>query len=360
MAQGASFRVYQLAVGDESGSMDATEHNQKGDMFYIDKMQFTASISYSTEKTDVSSDETTFEIYNLNHESSEKFKRNGATIMLRAGYDTQFERDESGEIIMDYNSLPIIYMGTILWASTVKRGTDKVTKVICSSDAMERDVIKASIGYAPKTKKADVIKDLAKKMGFSTLELDLASLGDKAYVSGLSIYGSVAKALNKVCQENGLMWFTQNKQIRIMPIEAMPKDTAWEVWPFQVIDSVEGYYKRNQSVKKPPKKTTHSRGKHKAKTPAAPKREDTTRTTTAQEDGSKLNTTIKTGLKFKTFLDGRFKLGDNVVIRGSDEYLEQINNANGEFRIISIAHDLDFMGGSWTTELELISASDNA
>lgn len=354
MADGASFRVYQLAVGEEATDINGSEHNQKENMFYVDKLQFTASIHYSTEKTDVSSDETTFEIFNLNHESSQKFKRSGATIMLRAGYDTQFKRDSNGEIIMDYDSLPIIYMGKVIWASTVKRGVDKVTKVICSSDAAERDVMKVSVSYKPKTTKADVIRDLVKRMGFSVLDMDLTSLADTAYPSGMAVYGSVSSALNRICQENGLMWFTHNQQIRVMPVTATTTNLAWEIFPFQVIDSVEGYYKRNQSVKKPVKKPSKARGKTKE-----PKREDTTVSTTTQADGSKLRTTIKTGLKFKTFLDGRFKLGDNVVIRGSEEYLEQINNANGQFRIISIAHDLDFRGGGWTTELELVSASDN-
>lgn len=355
MAEGASFRVYQLAVGEEENDVKGTEHNQQQKMFYIDKLQFTASIHYSTEKTDVSSDETTFEIYGLNPEAAAKFKREGATVMLRAGYDTQFKRDDAGEIIMDYESLPVIYLGKVIWASTVKRGVDKVTKVVCSSDAAERDVVKVSVAYKPNTTRADVVKDLVKRMGFSVLEMDLSHLGSTAYSSGKSVYGSVASALNRICQENGLMWFTHNQQIRVIPITAKPANLAWEIFPFQVIDSVEGYYKRNQSVKKPVKKPSKSRGKK----PKDPKREDTTVTTTEQADGSKLRTTIKTGLKFKTFLDGRFKLGDNVVIRGSDEYLDQINNANGQFRIISIAHDLDFRGGGWTTELELVSASDN-
>lgn len=354
MADGASFRVYQLAVGEESKDVNGYEHNQKEKMFYIDELQFTAHINYSTEKTDVSSDETTFEIYNLAPESAQKFKRSGATIMLRAGYDTQFKRDEEGNILKDYDSLPIIYMGKVIWASTVKKGLDKVTKVICSSDAAERDVIKVSVSYKPNTTKADVIKDLVKRMGFSVLDMDLSGLGDVAYPSGMAIYGSVSSALNRFCQENGLMWFTHNQQIRVIPITAKPTNLAWEIFPFQIIDSVEGYYKRNQSVQKPVKKKTNSRGKTKD-----PKREDTDVTSETQSDGSKLRTTIKTGLKFKTFLDGRFKLGDNVVIRGSDEYLQQINNANGQFRIISIAHDLDFRGGAWTTELELVSASDN-
>lgn len=355
MADGASFRVYQLAVGEEERDIKGTEHNQKQNMFYIDKLQFTASIHYSTEKTDVSSDETTFEIYGLNPESAAKFKREGATVMLRAGYDTQFKRDDTGEIIMDYESLPVIYLGKVLWATTVKRGVDKVTRVVCSSDAAERDVMKVSVAYKPNTTRADVIKDLVKRMGFSVLEMDLSSLGSTAYSSGKSVYGSVANALNRICQENGLMWFTHNQQIRVIPITAKPANLAWEIFPFQVIDSVEAYYKRNQSVKKPPKKPSKARGKK----PKDPKREDTKTTVTEQEDGSKLRTTIKTGLKFKTFLDGRFKLGDNVVIRGSDEYISQINNANGQFRIISVAHDLDFRGGGWTTELELVSASDN-
>lgn len=359
MADGASsFRVYQLAVGDEQKDANASEHNQKGDMFYIDKMQFNATISYTTDKSGVSSDETTFEIYNLNRESAAKFKKVKSMVMLRAGYDTMFKRDDAGEIIPDYDSLPIIYIGSIIYAYTVKRGVDKITRVICSSDKDERAITKTSIGYAPNTKKADVIKDLVKKLGFATLEMDFGNLGDKSYPTGFSVYGSVANTLNRVCEENGLMWFTYNKQIRIVPIDAKSTTLAWEVWPFQVIDSVEGYYRRTQSLTKPPKKVTHPRGKPKKKEAKA-HAEDISLTTEKNADGSKLNTRIKSGLRFKTFLDGRIKLGDNVVIRGSEEYLDQMEDANGQFRVIGINHSLDYRGGSWTTELDLIAASEN-
>lgn len=359
MADGASFRVYQLAVGDEDAQVNGTEHNEKGSMFYIDKLQFSASIKYSTEKTDTSSDETTFEIYNLNRESSAKFKKIGATVMLRAGYDTQFKRGEDGEIIMDYQSLPVIYVGKIIYAYTVKRGVDKITKVICSSDSVERAVKQVSVGYAPKTKRADVVKDLVKRLGLSVLEMDLSTLGDKSYETGMSIYGSVSNALNRVCQENGLMWFTHNQQIRVVPADAKALNTAWEVWPFQVIDSVEGYYKRQQSEQMAKAKTTHSRGKKHKDNPYKKKPEDEKTTVETRADGSKLKTKITSGLRFKTFLDGRLKLGDNVVIRGSEEYLEQMQDAHGQFRIIAVTHDLDFRGGSWTTELDLIAASEN-
>lgn len=363
MADGASFRVYQLAVGDGGGSqssqIDGAEHNQRGDMFFIDKLQFTASINYTTDKSGVSSDETTFEIYNLNRESAAKFKKHDATIMLRAGYDTQFKRDSEGNIIMDYESLPIIYIGTILYADTVKRGVDKVTKVICSSDKHERAITKTSIAYAPKTKKADVIRDLSKKLGFSVMEMDLSTLGDKAYPSGFSVYGSVANTLNRVCEENGLMWFTYNKQIRIVPVEANSTNLAWEVWPYQVINSVEGYFQRTQSQTKPKAQKTHSRGKPKKPTEPVERPEDVKVSETTQADGTKIKTKIKTGLRFKTFLDGRIKLGDNVVIRGSDEYIEQLDEANGQFRVIGINHNLDYLGGEWTTELNLVAASEN-
>lgn len=358
MAEGASFRVYQLAVGDESKDANGSEHNEKGNMFYIDKLQFTATINYTTDKSGVSSDETTFEIMGLNRESSAKFKKVGSMIMLRAGYDTAFKRDDTGEIINDYESLPIIYIGSIIYAYTVKRGVDKVTRVVCSSDKDERAITKTSIAYAPNTKKADVIKDLVKKLGFSSLEMDFGNLGDKAYPSGYSVYGSVANTLNRICEENGLMWFTYNKQIRIVPIDAKSTNLAWEVWPFQVIDSVEGYYKRTQSLTKPPAKTTHSRGKKKAATPKE-HAEDISLNTQVNADGSKLKTRIKSGLRFKTFLDGRIKLGDNVVIRGSDEYLEQMANANGQFRVIGISHTLDYRGGSWQSEFDLVAASEN-
>ncbi|XAO54242.1 baseplate hub protein [Yersinia phage vB_YenM_P778] len=345
MPTGTAFRVYQLAIGDESKGYDnqPTEHSKDdNNMSYFTDMQFSCSVNYTSDKSKTSTDDTSFDIYNLNPDSRAKFLVEGATVMLRAGYDDNFERDAAGDVVPNYETLPIIYLGSVSYAVTQKRGVDMVTKVFCSNDKIERLTTMTSTTYAQGTKRSAVITDLVKQLNLAILEIDTSTIKDAVYEGGISVYGRVADELTRICEENGLMWYTHNKQVRVTPLAAAPKTLAWEIRPFQVIDSVEGYYKRTQTKIKPKKASAHPRGAKK-KTEPAPLPENTTVTT---KDGIK--TKVRKGVRCKVHLDGRLKLGDNVKLIDTGDF-------DGQYKIISIQHSLNFRGGEWSTELDLVS-----
>lgn len=361
MANGIPQRAYQLMVGTEVHSFDgkASQSATSEDMLSFDNLQFTGNFDFDADNTHESSDDSVIEIYNLNPETRAAFHQHGATVMLRAGYDTDFLRNESGEIIPDYASLPVIYLGTVINAldKPVAGGVDRVTKVWLSTDKLERSTIDFSQAFAPGTKKADVIRDLVKRMGMPVLRLDIEHIGDISYPSGLSCFGSVASRLTKVCKENGLQWSVHNKTISVTRADNLVatqgnKDAeAWLLTPDQILN-LEGYFDRQSSPDNVAKKKSHSSRSKPHKTKVLP--EDVK---VVKAGGVKTKT--RQGVNVTTFLNGNIRIHDLVKIEGMTEYLpedEKGRMSDGLYRVIKIGHDMDYLRGDWSTQLKLVPA----
>ncbi|HCM7357822.1 TPA: hypothetical protein N3288_000228 [Klebsiella aerogenes] len=357
MAEGIPLKAYQLCVGTEIHSFgnNASQASTSDETMYsIDNLAMTASFSHDADNTRYSSDDSTLSVWNLNEQTRQAFHKVGATILLRAGFDTEWKNGTDGVIVPDYDTLPLLYLGTITHTQDFKQAStpDVETRVWLSTDKIERGAIQVGSSFQPGVKRTEVIDYLVKQMGFPVVRCDYQHLQGKVYLSGIVIHGNAAVNLTRVCKENGLQWHVHNKQISITRSDNLAlssEQEAWSLTPDSII-SIAGYYERVATAYD----DTSSKGKprrvRKAKVTHTP--EDTKVT---KSDG--LKTRTKTGVNVTLFLNGSIKMHDLVKIDGMNKYLPDTAN-DGLYRVIGINHELDYLGdGAWTTALKLIPAN---
>jgi len=360
MAAGVPMRVYQFTVGTESAAFNNSpgQHSTTNiDTISFSNVYFEGSVSVDSDPTTTSSDDVEFQIYNLNKSTRQALMQEGATVLLRAGYDTNWQRNGNGEIITQYDSLPVIFLGGVVHAYSYKEpgSNDVVTTVQCSSDQKLREMTKGSVTYKPLTTKADVVRDLVKKLNLPVSRMELSTLGDKAYPSGLAVYGQTDVALTRICKENGLQFSIHNGSISVIRADSRPEDQssksseAWLITPDQ-LRSLQVYFEQRSTILPAKKSSTSSRGAKKASTKVLP--EDITVT---KADG--VRTKTKHGINLKTFLNGQFKMHDFLKLEGVNDLTP--DGADGElhdgvYRIIGIDHSISYPQGDWTTALKIV------
>lgn len=357
MAQGVPLRVYQVTVGTESATFNNTpgQHNSSQmDAVIFDNIRMEGRVSVDNSPTTTSSDDVEFRFYNLNKTTRQAMMQENATLMLKAGYDTAWQRDLEGNIITEYDSLPIIFIGGIVHAYTRKDpgSNDVVTVVNCSSDQKIRNMTKVSVAYKPGTTKAAVIKDLVGRLGFPVSRMELSSLGDTAYSSGKSVFGQLDHALTRICKECGLQYSIHNGTISVIRSDDQPakgSDTSVDAWlytPAQIME-MDAYFEQ-KSVKLVAKKTGSHRGKKTVKeTP-----EDETVTT---KNG--VRTKTRHGIMMKSQLNGNVKMHDFVKLDGLNAVMPDGSDGDlkdGVYRAIRIDHTINWPDGEWSTGLKLV------
>lgn len=323
-------RDYQIIVGSSAEAFSGKPELQKKakDATILENLQFEGTVSVSNKKSTTSNDSTQFKFYNLSKQIQEQFKVPGATMMIRAGYTDVSDRTPSGEIVRKPEELPVVFLGTIIHSFTVRRGQDVVTTVYASSDMMERATSKGSYSFSPGTKVSEVINTLLNHIDLPRGHIDLLSVDQKVYVGGLSIYGKLMNALQRICDEWNLRFFVHDKKVNIVPKipNKESKVVVWDVFPFNIIDTPERSYERTQTKDK-------KASKRKSKT-----------SDKAQDEKA---TVTKNGVSITLHLDGRIKVGSHVRINNLDDF-------NGLYRVEGLSHQLSYRGGSWSTGLDLL------
>lgn len=356
MAQGVPIRVYQVTIGTESATFSNTpgQHNSSQmDAVVFNNVKMEGHVSVDNTPTTTSSDDVEIRFYNLNKTTRQALMQENATLMLKAGYDTSWQRDADGNIITEYDSLPIIFIGGIVHAYTKKDpgSNDTVTIVNCSSDQKIRNMTKVSVSYKPKTTKADIIKDLVKRLGLPVSRMELSTLGDTAYPSGMAVFGQLDHALTKICKENGLQWTVHNGTLSVLSSDNQPASAsstsadAWLYTPAQLME-LDAYFEQKSVKLIPKKKTTSHRGVKKA-TP-----EDQTVST---KDG--VRTKTRHGIIMKSQLNGNIKMHDFILLNGLNAVTPDGADGDlkdGVYRTIRIDHSINWPDGDWSTSLKMV------
>lgn len=311
----SAVRVYQIGVGSEDVSFkgSGTGRTTTKKLSTVTDLQFTMTASYTSKKKSSSSDMTQIDIINLSDGVQKKFTEIGAVVMVKAGYMGDYLSNEDGGSV-DYGKLPVIYLGTILYGYTIRKGVDMVTTIYCSNDKIERVENKSTASFPAGIKKRDILKQLVSDMHMTVAQSVLDSLGEEVYKNGWTAFGNTSQQLEKLCSENGLNWFCYNKQVRVIKPNTKKGNTqkAWKLTPDTIIDSLEPFYKREKKTKKGLQSPRY-------------------------------------GVRCRVYLDGRISLGDYVEITDAGEF-------SGVYQIISLTHRLDFLKGGWETNLELEAA----
>ncbi|WP_400217231.1 hypothetical protein [Escherichia coli] len=327
-------RDYQIIVGSSAEAFSGKPELQKKakDATILEKLQFDATVQVSSEKSKTSNDIMQIRLTNLSKDIKEQFKVPGATIMIRAGYTDITQRDLSGNIQRKPDELPVVYLGTIEHTITTRRGNDSVTIAYASSDKVERAVTKVSQSFPPGTKVSDIIESLLKVINLPRGHIDLSSVKDEVYRGGLSVYGKAMNSLTDICDEWNLKFFVHDKKVNVVPRQPNGKSKVevWDIFPNHIIDFPEGSYTRSQS--KPQKSKTSGQ-----------------KTKTKKDEKE---TVVKEGVTIKLHLDGRIKCGSHVRIN-------EIEGFNGVYRVESLSHNMSYIGGDWSTELQLLSVGAN-
>ncbi|WP_421589470.1 hypothetical protein [Rahnella aceris] len=347
-------RVYIMAVGKDGGEVDPSNHTQSKTVPALTDVQMTASLSTSMNSGGISSDDVQFKLYNLSPEMRSRFEVEGNAVIFRAGYSFHWTMDvQTGQRNEHYESLPVLFTGYVIHSYTSREGTDLVTTVYASTDKVLRAVTKTSIAYKPNTKRSSVVKDLASKFGLPIVEFNTGNLGDRAYVSGFSYWGSVSNALDKVCLENGLKWIIERGQLRVIPAQFAANEQVWTINSGNLM-SLHGSFSR--TAKSHPQTSKKSQQRVRSINNEVPAAGEVS--TASQFNGKTIITKTKNEITCKLFLSPELKLGDCIQFDqdlnkylGDDKMREF--NARGIFRVTDIHHSLDYRGGDWSTELKI-------
>lgn len=349
-------RVYMLAVGVDGDDIDLSAHTTKKEVTAITGLNMTASLHTSFDKSNSSSDDVEIKIFNLNATERNRYEAEGCAVILRAGYSFGWERGADGYVAEQYEKLPVLFTGHILHSYTERQGVDMVTTLYCSTDNLARSSIKVSHSWQPKTKKVDILKWLVGQFGMPVTEFKVNERNNQqTYPSGYAVHGAIDSALNRICGEMGLLWAIERGQIRVLPSEHTDSQQVWTLNSYNLLSMAGGYSRTAEQ---------HPAAKANAKRKAQQKKKDDdlkpgeSVQTVPDGAGGYLTTKTRNTIRCKLFLAPELRLGDCVQFSedleqflGSDEM--RALNAKGKFRIVSMSHELDYNGGSWTTDLEL-------
>ena len=261
------------------------------------------------------------EFLNLDEDIIGKFRKD-SVIIVRAGYaQTDGLEINAVGIGEGREDLPTLLVAQIAQISTEWLNNDRVTKIVCGEAITVTKNAKVSKSYPPNTTRREVLEDLLailRTTGVPTGRVDLGSdaitakIADKPLYGGWYAYGGLMQEIQRVCDDMYLHFYTVLGRVYVESKLATPKSLIFTVRPENVL----GF----------------------------PQPIDDN-LTTSSNTGNKAR---RSGLQFKTWLEGNISVDKGVVMQGfADEGFEGVD---GNYIVKDVVHDLDFRSKSnWIT-----------
>lgn len=183
----------------------------------ITEHNIVATATYSKEKAGKNKQPATIEIYNLSKDEIEQIRAND-TVVLEAGY-------------ADEGTLPIIYVGQIISATTSRKGeVDFVTKILCGDGHLPQNDIKISKVFPSGSRYSNILLELtgiAARFGIPFGKItsnegdDTAKRLNDILNKPYPVMGNLFSILNKICNSIGYKWYISLGRLYIEPEDAV-------------------------------------------------------------------------------------------------------------------------------------------
>lgn len=278
-------------------------------------------ISFSIQKGATKSpNKCTAKIWNAAPETRAMIEIIGNVMILKAGYTEDI-------------GAKTIFSGNITRTLTVREGPDWITELEMEDGFMEFRDAKVSLSFAKGATTQQVVTAISKKFGLPVRPLP-ADIARKQYPSGFAFVGRVRDAMDKACENSGLEWSIQNREIQIIKKGGVFKQLAY------VISADTGL------IGSPMQESKTMTEKAAAKEGVTADQPGVRKTTERDNDGEEQKMLLVIGYKVKTLLQPLVEPGGYVKVKSK--------GINGEFfRVEELTHTGDTHGNEWYTEITL-------
>lgn len=262
----------------------------------------------------------TVKVWNTARETRALIEVIGNVMILKAGYTEDI-------------GAKTIFIGNVTRTLTVLEGPDWITELEMEDGFMEFRDTKVSLAFGKGATVFQVLSEISKKFGLPVRPLP-ADVAKKSYPAGFAFVGRVRDAMDRACENGGLEWSIQNREIQIIKKGGVFKQKAY------LLSADTGL------LGSPMQESKTMTEKAAAKEGITAKQTGVRKTTERDKDGKVQEILRVLGYKVKSLLQPLLEPGGYVQVKS--------NGIDGEFfRVEEIIHTGDTHGSEWQSELTL-------
>lgn len=262
----------------------------------------------------------TVKVWNASPETRALIEVIGNVMILQAGYTQDV-------------GAKTIFSGNVTRTLTVREGPDWITELEMEDGFMEFRDAKVSLSFAKGATTQQVVTAISKKFGLPVRPMP-ADIARKQYPAGFAFVGRVRDAMDKACENSGLEWSIQNREIQIIKKGGVFKQKAY------LLSADTGL------LGSPMQESKTMTEKAAAKEGITADQPGVRKTTERDKDGEVQQMLRVLGYKVKTLLQPLVEPGGYVQVKSK--------GVDGEFfRVEELTHTGDTHGNEWHTELTL-------